>query len=48
MQHGVPNYCCSFVGYVMTELLTRYNVASSVRVMDESELETASKEAIEA
>jgi hypothetical protein len=33
-----------FVGYVMMVLLTRYDVASTVRTMDESELERISKE----
>jgi hypothetical protein len=37
-----------FVGYVMALWLTRYNVASIVRMMDESELERVSKEAVEA
>jgi len=49
VQQGVPNYCCSFVvGYVMTVSLTRYDVALIVRLMEESELESVSKEAVEA
>jgi len=48
MQQDVPNYCYSFVvGYIMTEPLSRYNVTSIVRMIDESELERVSKEAIE-